>query len=351
MDIHAHPLMDDVCAPSMLTRPERIGLLFTVVCSTTSLAAILGVLLALAIHIVDNQRKPNTARHRIFASHLDVYMMSLLTSDSITTLGGTFNLKWVLTNTVTCGTTCDVQGYLGTVSGPATAIATIAIAVHTFSIVALSRRPDPRDFRLPFAVVFFSWLYGIIFVAVAKAREVPGRKLFSPTPHWCWISQDYNFERIPAAFMWYWLAAGISTVLYVPLFFVIRRNLEFDTYQPWKMSFRCSPPDVVPSRVGGIDTVKQGRKALLYSGVQLVVLVPNSVVRLFDFQGRSHIPTAWYFLCACLFGLNGVANVLLLLFTRSRVLGFKTEAMRMQQIGSVSVLGSSAATMSDETDL
>ncbi|KZV95831.1 hypothetical protein EXIGLDRAFT_460065 [Exidia glandulosa HHB12029] len=257
--------------------------------------------------------------------------MSLLVSDAMSSLGGAWSLKWVIDNSARCGSMCDAQAILKTIGDPGTAMATLAITIHTFFMIAFSWRPDQRDFRIPFVVVFISWTYRLGFVSGARASALPGKTLFAPSPYWCWISDHYNFERIPATYLWYWLTAGVSIVLYVPLYFVIRRNLDLDRERPWRLSVHRAPQ---LGRVGGSSTAKLSLKVLLYPAAYLVTIVPNSVMRLIDFNGTGKIPAKRYFLCISLFNLGGLVNVLLLLFTRSNVLGFHAKMPKSAENGS-----------------
>lgn len=48
---------------------------------------------------------------------------------------------------------------------------------------------------------------------------------YTPTPFWCWINQRFVAERLAAGYVYPWLAALLSIVLYGLLFLKLRGNI------------------------------------------------------------------------------------------------------------------------------
>ena len=96
---------------------------------------------------------------------------------------------------------------------------------------------------VPGIIIALTWTYGFVIVGIIKAKEGAGRRLFGPTPFWCSISKHYIYLRYVGIYVWTWLTVSLIILLYVALFFIIRRNLDMDYKRPWRLSFhRALPP-------------------------------------------------------------------------------------------------------------
>ncbi|EJD41550.1 hypothetical protein AURDEDRAFT_186506 [Auricularia subglabra TFB-10046 SS5] len=164
----------------------------------------------------------------------------------------------------------------------------------------------------------------VLLLGAAKATESPGASLFGPTPYWCWFAERYQYGRIPGSFLWYWLSMGSSILLYIPVYLRIRGNLYVEGWHTWRVTLRGAQ---LPQRVDGrFNPVQQSRKMLLYPIVYTVLIVPFSVLRwIVNFTRVKHVAAPLYFLFISIFYLGGLANVLLLVFTRPNVLGFSRD--------------------------
>lgn len=192
-----------------------------------------------------------------------------------------------------------------------------------FSVIVLGWTP-PHNFRIPIAVVIASWGYRVLLLGAAKATESPDASLFGPTPYWCWFAERYQYGRIPGSFLWYWLSMASSVLLYVPVYLRIRGNLHVEG-AGWRLTTLRRPQ---LQRIDGrFNPVLQSRKMLLYPIVYTVLIVPISVLRwIVNFTRVQHVAAPLYFLFISIFYLGGLANVLLLVFTRPNVLGFSRGA-------------------------
>ncbi|EJD34144.1 hypothetical protein AURDEDRAFT_176807 [Auricularia subglabra TFB-10046 SS5] len=264
----------DVCERRVLTNEERVGLFFAVLSSVTSILAVAAVFAGLTHRIFDNLRTPNHMRRPIIKTHLDVY---------------------------------------------------VAIAIHTFLVIALKWTPS-RSFRVPIIAVFVMWSYQVIFLVSLLASHRQTESLFAPLPYWCWLSRHYAQLRLPAVYFWHWLTVAGSVVLYVPLFFVIRGNLEFGhDYVPRLQLRRIASP---VERIGNnFSVTSQSKKMLMYPIAYVVLLIPFTSIRWSgDFSHRAGQDVHIFFFFVSLYFLNGLANVLLLVFTRPSILGFSRDA-------------------------
>ncbi|EJD41565.1 hypothetical protein AURDEDRAFT_186517 [Auricularia subglabra TFB-10046 SS5] len=247
-------------------------------------------------------------------------MVSLLVSDSLQAIGAVMDLRWIRQGNVTCGGFCNAQGAIQSLGETSVAMATVVIAIHTFLVIFFRWTP-PRSFLIPVIVISAIWIYVSLYSGISYARHhSPGEELFVPTPYWCWISSRYPKDRISAEYFWLWFAALFSILLYIPLFFMIRGNIEVDPQRFWRMSFHRTAG---MSRKGvTFSPSQQSLKMLLYPACYILTVIPLTITRWVGFSTGNRIAPFWTFFGVSIFGLSGIVNVLLLTLTRPSILSF-----------------------------
>lgn len=320
---HATAMSSDACAnPTELTSGDLIGLTVTTEAGLLSAGAIL-VIVCLIIR--RTLCKANAgASTKIVNTHVDIYMISLLVSDMLQAIGAVLDIRWIRRGSVSCGGYCTAQGIIQSIGEPSVAMAVVVIAIHTFFVIFFRWSP-PRSFLIPCLIVGAIWLYVSLYVSISYARHhTPGTEYFIPTPYWCWISSRYPNDRISEEYFWLWFAALFSIVLYIPLFLVIRGNIEVDPGKGkfWKISFhRTQSVD----RAGyTFSPSRQSMKMLLYPASYVLIVLPLTITRWIGFSNGNKIAPFWTFFGVSIYGLSGIANVLLLTLTRPSILSFGT---------------------------
>ncbi|KZV92497.1 hypothetical protein EXIGLDRAFT_73175 [Exidia glandulosa HHB12029] len=306
------------CFPPLMSRGERAGLICTVVARLTSLVVVLAVVCRILYRAADNFLHPSWHCRRIFTSHMDVYMTSLLLAHTVQASTGTYSILWLRRGSATCGHPCNAQGLIETIGDPAAALTTLAIALHIIITVMCRRRFT--SFWIPISVVCAIWTYFLVHAGISMSlHHSQTRPLFTPTPYWCWISAWYPRERLTAAYMWYWMTAACTSVIYIVLFFYIRSvDVASKRFWTWGREQKRSHP---VERTGRNLLSTQSKKMLIYPAVYVAVILPQSLIRWMTSGGVTVAPF-WVFLAQCIFSLGGVCDALLLIFTRPRVLGF-----------------------------
>jgi len=258
---------------------------------------------------------------RLFREPADIYMLSLLTSDLIQAAGITMNMKWVHEGEVKAGHFCTVQGAVQQLGETGVAMATLAIAVYSFS--AVWWRKTVHHSNLAYSVVGLIWLYVILFVFIGIGTR--GNLYMIPSgPYWCWIGQKYNLvEQLMGEYVWLWLTLFVSLLCYIPLFLLFRGNIEFDATNT--LSLRWVKLEA------GKRRTKNERRAfslLAYPLVYCAVILPLSIVRWITFTEQDNsVPSVATLIAITLFGLSGAFNVVLLLSVRSELLLFGSDAV------------------------
>jgi len=229
------------------------------------------------------------------------------------------SLKWVHQQSVSCSGYCSGQGIMQNIGETGSAMATIAIAVHTFVVIVFRWRIERLWF--PVLVVASIWIFCILFPIINWARFRKNEKPFLfPSPYWCWIGARPGLQ-IGGEYVWLWIAALVSILLYVPLFFVIRGNLDIDEHWWWKLRFNRDA-DQADSALSF--------QMLLYPMAYSVLVIPLSVCRWFQFSNHQ-ISTAARFGPFTLFSLMGLVNVVLLRLLRPDVLMMGREEDRVEE--------------------
>jgi len=204
------------CQVSPLTGSQMVGLTFVSESSFLSLASD-GFVLNL---ILLNFRRHKYRIRSLIQSPLDAYILSLIISDIFQGIGSALSVRWIHKQQVSCGGFCTAQGTLQTIGETTSGMATLVIAIHTFVVVAF--RKDPKRMWIPAIVVSCIWLYVIVFVAILASHT--GKDVWNyPTPYWCWVGHRHLAAQLAGEYLWLWLAAFASILLYVPLYFILNR--------------------------------------------------------------------------------------------------------------------------------
>jgi len=299
-----------------LTRGESIGLALSAESGFISLVAVTILFLLIIRNVYRHWKYSPSGQWRLLQEPTDIYMLSLFISDLIQALGYTVDVRWVHEGKVFAGTFCTAQGALQQLGEVGVALATLAIAIHTFVTVIWRKGIHSR--AVAFTVVGIIWLFIALFVGIGIGTHGPDDHYMVPTPYWCWIGDRYGTERIVGEYMWLWISLFSSFLVYVPLYFWSTGNLSVDIHKWWK--FR------IHRQVHVQDCDGRRRRAfgmLAYPLVYSVTVLPLSIVRWIGFsRPQGDIPSAATFIVVFIYTLSGAMNVFLLLYTRPRLLLF-----------------------------
>ncbi|PVF93527.1 hypothetical protein CPB86DRAFT_674884, partial [Serendipita vermifera] len=258
-------------------------------------------------------------------------LLSLLACDLMQGLGAILNIKWASERRVYCSATCDAQGIVQIIGETGVAMSTTAITIHTFLVIFFRWSPSPKASWIWKVVIAFIWVYVVLFGIVGFARHHrPANdnttidNFFTPTPYWCWISGHFNDERIAGEYFWLWFAAFLSILLYTLLYFRVRGNITVDPLDWRRVRFHSGRG----GRGGeaGKDAAKEALSMIWYPVTYTILVLPLSIVRWSTFRPQGHaepkVPPAVTWVVLFIFGLSGIANVVLILLTRKNLLLF-----------------------------
>ncbi|KDQ63396.1 hypothetical protein JAAARDRAFT_169182 [Jaapia argillacea MUCL 33604] len=311
---------------------ERLGIVFIVESACLSAAAVTSLLCYIGYGAI--RAVPETSGRWRTGTHIHWYFLSLMVSDLIQAIGSILNIRWVSLAGVNDGPYCTTQGrftcedknshhteysvgvmkQLGDVG---VAFATLAIALHTFCVLALRWKPDPSP-RMAIMNVTLIWIFLALLVGLSLGTH-KGKDYYGDTQFWCWITQDYPVQRIALEYFWLWFTAFLNIALYVPLALVLGGFIIID-------GFKIRIPNKEERghlRVSSINGTRDARhlsmKMLFYPAVYTITVLPIAIVRWSAFYNHP-VPFEATVFADALFSSSGLLNVLLFSITRPALL-------------------------------
>ncbi|KKK21572.1 hypothetical protein P175DRAFT_0512690 [Aspergillus ochraceoroseus IBT 24754] len=232
-----------------------------------------------------------------------VLIFNLVLADFQQSLAFLICIKWYADNKIEASTSaCFLQGFWLQIGDPASGIFVLAIAFHTFLIVALGQKMSHRVF-----VAFVVGLWAFIAVLVIIPLAAHGRYVFVPSGAWCWISEKYEPIRLWTHYLWIFLAEFGTVCLYAVLWFQLRQRIK-------------------QSAILGsshLESLKRLRRVVgymvIYPIAYIILSLPLAAGRMATAQGKT--PSIVYFCIAgALITSSGLVDVLLYTLTRKNLI-------------------------------
>ncbi|KAH8102518.1 hypothetical protein BXZ70DRAFT_1006435 [Cristinia sonorae] len=282
----------DTCnVPKVFPFSIRLGLIFITQAAGLSAIAIVCLLMYIAYSAV-TWRKGATRRWSM-GTHVHWYFLSLLVSDLIQAIGGLLNIEWIRHAGVVEGSVCTTQGVLKQLGDVGVALASLAIAVHTFSAVVLGWRPK-HNYTVAIGVLGTIWLFLFLIVVVSLTVH-NGPRYYGDTQYWCWITSSYPAQRIALEYVWMWTTALINIILYIPITLVLK--------------------GVISTSGGRLKIILQPKCSGTPLSILALSVLPIAIVRWDSFLGHC-IPWPATVASDVIFACSGLLNVLLFTVTR-----------------------------------
>jgi hypothetical protein len=182
----------------------------------------------------------------------------------------------------------------------------LAIALHTYYTVVLSRRVPYRIFG---GMVIMVWLIAIFLTVLGLA--IHKDQYFVRAGAWCWISSDYEPERLGLHYFWLFLSEFGLIVLYVVTFIHLRKKTR---------SMFSAENSVANQK--SIDAVNRiTTLMMLYPLVYVVLTLPLSAARMWSMARNGQSPgNVTNCVTGALLASCGWVDCLLYTLTRERLL-------------------------------
>ncbi|CAL1695298.1 unnamed protein product [Somion occarium] len=305
----------------------RLGLVFIVEAATLSAIAVLGLLSYIGYSVIRTGR--GGTRHWSTATHVHWYFLSLMVSDLVQAVGGIINIQWISDAAVTDGPLCTAQGALKQLGDVGVALASLAIAIHTFSVIVFKWRPSSKPI-IAFTVLSVIWLFLILIVSISFATH-KGRTYYGNTQYWCWITSAYPVQRIALEYVWMWISSLLNIVLYVPIALVLKGVIAVSggRLRVLHRRERRRLSEVLHTKEA---TDHVAIKMLFYPAVYTCTVLPIAIVRWRAFLGHC-VPWAATVVADVIFASSGLLNVLLFTITRPNLLPRRDTTTTLPRLG------------------
>ncbi|KAJ3552032.1 hypothetical protein NM688_g4374 [Phlebia brevispora] len=298
----------------------RLGLVFIVETASFSAIAVLGLLTYIGYSFA--KIKANASRKWSTATHVHWYFLSMLVSELIQAIGGIINVRWILNARVIEGSVCTTQGVLKQCGDVGVALASLAIAVHTFCALVFRWIP-PQSSRIPFIVLAGIWIFLVLLVSLSLGTHKHD-DYYGNTEFWCWITSAYPVQRIVLEYMWLWITCFLNFILYIPMALVIIYDGMVVVHN-WRIRLVRN----VAQRSDKRGERKLAIKMLGYPLVYTITVLPIAITRWMEFSGRN-IPWAGTVFSDVVFASSGILNVLLFTATRPNLLPRRANSILSQ---------------------
>ncbi|KIP11516.1 hypothetical protein PHLGIDRAFT_114372 [Phlebiopsis gigantea 11061_1 CR5-6] len=289
---------------------EASGLIVLVATSSVSAAAVVALLAAIALSAWNTRRSVNP--HMFVRSHAAAYLVSLLVCDLFQAVGSLMNARWVADRAVEFGPFCQAQGVMKQIADVGTAVWALVIAVHTFWVLFL--KWDLRRHVL-IATMVFNWaaIGTFVIAGPATASVKENGPFYGISGYWCWIAEGYPVARIVLDYLFMFVSAGLSFVLYILVFCRIRGNLLVAGRRVRLRLHRST--DSSRGLSADDQTIAVTKQMLLYPVAYTIIILPIAVCRFAAWSG-AEVPFAATIFTDSLYLLSGLVNVLLFCLTR-----------------------------------
>jgi hypothetical protein len=307
------PSGDDYILRVLYTSKEANGVRVLTVASCISLIAVCGLLAAIALSAF-NTRK-STDKNLFVRTHVAAYFLSVLVCDLLQAVGSIMNQKWVQDMEVLVGHFCTIQGAVKQTSDVGSALFTLILAIHTFFVLFLRWQVKPYVLWLTLLSAW-SAVMAIVIAGPAVLDTTRRGPFFGISGYWCWITEPYAVEHLTLDYMFMFMSALFSFILYTLVFLRLRGNI---VVSGWYVVFHKANTAKNASWRGRDFADNQAmaiaKQMLLYPVAYTLIILPIAAARFSSFAGHP-VPFSVTIFCDTIFLLSGTVNVILFTTTR-----------------------------------
>jgi hypothetical protein len=213
------------------------------------------------------------------------------------------------------GDTCVLQGVLKQTSDIGSALWTLVIAVHTFCVLFLKLKT--RAFVL-WVTLLGGWsaIAALVILGPATLNTEKRGPFFDVSGYWCWISPNYATQRITLDYLFMFLTAFISFILYILIFLQLRGTI---VQNGWRICFRkTSEPEAsnwLSLKFPDDQAMRIAKQMSFYPIAYVILVFPLATSRFASWAGNN-VPFEVTIFTAAIFLLSGLVNTVLFATTR-----------------------------------
>jgi len=244
-------------------------------------------------------------------THVAAYFVSLLVSDLIQAIGSILNAHWISQRAVEVGSLCSAQGVLKQIADVSTAVWTMVIATHTFCLLFLELKSS-RFTLIATLISGWSGIAAVVIAGPAAMDTVHHGPFYGISGYWCWIGPHWNGSRVGLDYLFMFMAAFFSFLLYMAIFLRMRGNIIVEGR---RISFRIKKAAPWRGKQFESQALTIARQMLLYPVAYTILILPIAASRFSAFAGED-VPFGVTVFSAAVFLLSGIVNVTLFTMTR-----------------------------------
>lgn len=240
-----------------------------------------------------------------------VLFLNLILADLCQSSAFVISFWWIDQNAILAPTAaCTSQGFLLHFGDVASAFFVLSIAAHTFVTAA-------RGYRVPYAAfnlaIGSAWLLALFLTIIGLA--IHKDTYFVRAGAWCWVSNDYEPERLGLHYFWLFLSEFGLLIIYIITFIKLRRK----TAALFADQRRASNELANKSTVDAVNRIT--KLMMLYPFFYVLLTLPISACRMWSMahDGESVSETT-QLIVGALLASCGWVDCLLYSLTRKRLL-------------------------------
>ena len=240
-----------------------------------------------------------------------VLFMNLIFADLCQASAFVISFYWIAKDAILAPTvTCATQGFLLHFGDVASAFFVLSIAVHTFTTAVQRVRVAYSTFNF---LLWLIWIVALLLTVLGLALHK--QTYFVRAGAWCWVSDEYEAERLALHYVWLFFSEFGLLVIYLVTFFRLRQQ----TSQLFAEQRRASNELANQSTV---DAVKRITKLMmLYPFVYVLLTLPISACRMWSMAHDGHpVSDTTQIIVGALLASCGWVDCLLYSLTRKRLI-------------------------------
>ncbi|KAF2146254.1 uncharacterized protein K452DRAFT_220171 [Aplosporella prunicola CBS 121167] len=277
-----------------LTDELKRGLIPVGIFALISVMATLALLLWITYRLVSWRR-----HYRAYVGYNQYVLLiyNLLLADLQQSLSFMISFHWLSEDRMVAPTSaCFGQAWLVQIGDISSGMFVLAIALHTFFSVVKGR-------QLPFNVFLISivsiWVFSLFMTMIGPAMH--GQKFFTKAGAWCWISEDYENERLWFHYFWIFIIEFGTIIIYALIFLYLRKQLASIL-----SASQSRTPDMV---------TKATRYMIAYPLTYVILTLPLAAGRMAAMTGKT-LPTVYYCIAGTMMTSCGWVDAALYALTR-----------------------------------
>jgi hypothetical protein len=240
-----------------------------------------------------------------------VLFVNLIFADLAQASSFLISFYWIAIDGILAPTAaCTTQGSLLHFGDVASAFFVLAIALHTYITAARGIRVEYWVFTAAIGVI---WLLALFLTVLGFGMHK--EKYFVRAGTWCWVSDDYEPERLGLHYVWLFLSEFGLIVTYMITFVKLRRK----TTSLFAEQRRASHDLANKTTIEAVNRIT--KLMMLYPFVYVLLTLPLSSARMWSMAHGSHnLSETTQCIVGALLASCGWVDCLLYSFTRKRLM-------------------------------